>query len=129
MKPQVSNSKSYLAGGTFEYLRKTCPECVRDAPLAGKKSKTTNGSIEETRLYHERYLRAINSPLRRRILRVLKESSATLEELASKTGLSDETLKWHLNILEHGFCVEKENRQGKLVYKITQEGRVVDYVE
>lgn len=93
------------------------------------KSKTTTDSIEETRLYHERYLRATSSPIRRRILRVLEEASATLEELESKTGLSIETLRWHLNMLEHGFCVEKENKHGKLVYRLTQEGRVVDYIE
>jgi len=97
--------------------------------VAGKKSKTTTDSIEETRLYHERYLRAMNSPIRRTILRILKETAITIEGLASRTGLSDEDLRWHLNLLEHGFCVEKENRQGKLVYKLTQEGRVVDYVE
>lgn len=76
-----------------------------------------------------RYLRAINSPIRRRISRVLKEGCATLEELALKTGLSYETLRWHLNMLEHGFCVEKEKRQGKLIYRLNQEGRVVDYME
>jgi len=72
---------------------------------------------------------AINSPLRRKILRALKESDATAEDLESKTGLGEETLKWHLSVLEHGFCVEKDNRQGKVVYKLTQEGRVVDYIE
>jgi DNA-binding transcriptional ArsR family regulator len=97
--------------------------------LSDKKSKTTGKSIEETRQYHERYLRAINSPLRRKILRALKEGFATIEDLESRTGLDKETLKWHLSILEHGFCVEKENKQGKMVYNLTQEGRVVDYME
>ena len=97
--------------------------------MAGKKSKTTTDSIEETRLYHERYLRAMNSPIRRRILKILKETALAAEELASRTGLSNEDLMWHLDLLEHGFCVEKENRQGKLIYRLTQEGRVVDYVE
>ena len=97
--------------------------------LSSKKSRTSSDSIEETRLYHERYLRAMNSPVRRRILRVLKEGDYTVEELARTTGLDAEALKWHMNILEHGFCVEKENKEGRLVYKLTQEGKVVDYME
>jgi len=97
--------------------------------LSEKGSKTIGKSIEETRQYHTRYLRAINSPLRRKILRALNKGYATIEDLQSTTGLDNETLKWHLSVLEHGFCVEKDIKQGKLVYKLTQEGRVVDYME
>ncbi|TET19406.1 ArsR family transcriptional regulator [Candidatus Bathyarchaeota archaeon] len=97
--------------------------------MSDKGSKTVGRSIEETRQYHTRYLRAINSPLRREILRALKKGYATIEDLQSSTGLDNETLKWHLSVLEHGFCVEKAIKQGKLVYKLTQEGRVVDYLE
>jgi len=97
--------------------------------LPRKSSKTVTKSIEETRLYHTRYLRAINNPLRREILRALKEGSATIEELQTSTKLDYDTLKWHLSVLEHGFCVEKDIKQAKLVYKLTQEGKVVDYME
>ena len=97
--------------------------------MSKKDSGNTSKSIEENRLYHTRYLRAINSPLRREILRALKEGCATVEDLQSSTGLDNDTLKWHLSVLEHGFCVEKEIKQGKLVYKLTQEGRVVNYLE
>jgi DNA-binding transcriptional ArsR family regulator len=86
-------------------------------------------SIEETKLYHTRYLRAINSPVRREILKALKEGCATIEDLQSSTGLDKSSLEWHLNVLEHGFCVEKDIKQGKLVYRLTQEGKVVDYME
>jgi len=74
-------------------------------------------------------LRAINSPLRREILRALKEGYTTIEDLQSRTGLDNNTLKWHLSVLEQGFCIEKDIKQGKLVYKLTQEGKVVDYME
>jgi len=97
--------------------------------LSGKDSKTIGKSIEETRQYHTRYLRAVNNPLRRKILRILKEGYATIEDLQSRTGLDNNTLKWHLSVLEHGFCIEKDIKQGKLVYKLTQEGKVVDYLE
>ncbi len=97
--------------------------------LSAKKDRPSGDSIESTRLYHELYLRAVSNPLRRKILRVLKEGSANIEELSSKTGIGNEALKWHLDTLEHGFCVEKENIDGKWFYKLTQEGRVVDYLE
>ena len=94
-----------------------------------EKDSTIGKSIEETRQYHTRYLRAINSPLRRKILRALKKGCTTIEDLQSSTGLDNDTLKWHLSVLEHGFCIEKVIKQGKLTYKLTQEGRVVDYLE
>jgi len=97
--------------------------------LSEKDSKTIGKSIEETRQYHIRYLRAINSPLRRDFLRTLKKDCAPIEDLQSSTGLDNDTLKWHLSVLEHGFCTEKVIRHGKLIYKLTQEGRVVDYLE
>ena len=97
--------------------------------LSKKSSKTVGESIEETKQYHTRYLRAINSPLRRRILRALKKGATTAEELQSSTGLDSETLKWHLSVLEHGFCIEKDMEQGRQVYKLTQEGEVVDYMD
>ena len=94
-----------------------------------KTSKTTTNSIEGTRQYHRRYLIAINSPLRRQILRVLKNGSTNIDQLQEATKLNEGTLEWHLSILEYGFCIEKECRQGNLTYKLTQEGKVVDYLD
>lgn len=97
--------------------------------MARKDSKTIGDSMEETKEYHLRYLRAVNNPLRRKILRALKVGDATIETLQSRTGLDAGMLEWHLSILEHGFCVEKEVRDGETLYKITEEGKVVDYMD
>jgi len=97
--------------------------------MSGKNSKKIGKLIEETRRYHKRYLRAINSPLRREILRALKEGYTTIEDLQSHTGLDNGALNWHLSVLEQGFCIEKDIEEGKLVYKLTQEGKVVDYLK
>lgn len=97
--------------------------------MSKKRSRTINDSIEETRRYHTLYLRAINSPLRREILRALKRKHSTVDDLQSVTGLDKDALKWHLNILEHGFCVEKNVKKGEVFYKLTQAGRVVDHLE
>lgn len=54
---------------------------------------------------------------------------ATVDDLQSVINVDEDILKWRLNVLEHGFCVEKDVEQGKLTYKLTQEGRVVDYMK
>ncbi|MGQ9680649.1 MAG: ArsR/SmtB family transcription factor [Candidatus Bathyarchaeia archaeon] len=97
--------------------------------MDSKASRTLGDSIEETKEYHTRFLRAVNNPVRRRILRALKEGEATLEELQNRTGIDPKNLGWQLSILEWGFCVEKNLRDGVNVYKITQEGQVVDYMD
>ena len=94
-----------------------------------KHTKTISKSIEESRQYHRLYLRAINNPLRRRILKALNDGSTTIEDLKSNTQLDTNTLNWHLSILEQGFCLEKEDKKGRVVFKRTQEGKVVDYLE
>ena len=97
--------------------------------MSNKQSKTVTDSIEETTLFHTRYLRAINSPLRRKILRLLNEGHSSAEQLQTKISLDMATLKWHLDILEHGFCIEKQINQGKLVYNLTQEGKVINFFD
>lgn len=97
--------------------------------MSKKDSKTIGDSMDETKKYHIRYLRAVNNPLRRKILRALEEGYASIDTLQSRTGLDPWALEWHLSILEHGFCVEKEVRDETTFYKLTQEGEVVDYLE
>jgi DNA-binding transcriptional ArsR family regulator len=87
---------------------------------------STNPEIE-MKLSHELYLRAVNNPLRRKILDALTEGNATVEELEAKTNLDEITLRWHLNVLESGLCVE--NKQDKVIYKLTQFGKVVKYLK
>jgi DNA-binding transcriptional ArsR family regulator len=76
--------------------------------LSDKDAKTIGGSMEETKERHLRYLRVINNPIRRTILRELKGGSATIEELKTRTDLDPKTISWHLDILEWGYCVEKQ---------------------
>jgi len=96
--------------------------------MDNKTSKTIGDSIEETKEFHTRLLRAVNNPVRRKILRALKDGEATVESLQVKTGLEPKNLEWHLSILEWGFCIEKVLKDGKSKYKLTQEGKVVDFI-
>ncbi len=102
---------------------------VVSVQLSDRDSKTIGRSMEETKEYHIRYLRAINNPLRRKILRALKDGKAEVGDLASALGLDERTLRWHMDVLAYGFCVEKEEKDGVTLYNITDEGRVVDFVD
>jgi len=97
--------------------------------LSDGESKTIGGSMEETKERHRRYLRAVNNPLRRRMLRALKEGCETVHSLEDCLGVDAKTLDWHMRMLEDGYCVERIEEDGGTRFVLTQEGLVVDYVE
>lgn len=85
--------------------------------------------MEDCKEYHVRYFRAINNPIRRKILACLRSYGKTIRDIQSETALNIETLNWHLQILEYGSCVRQKLISGKIVYEITQEGEVIDFME
>ena len=101
----------------------------RGSVLSQKNEKTNRRSMKEEREYHQRYFRAISNPLRIQILRAINEGYVTIKDLELRTGLDVNTLNWHLSILENGLCVEKDIKDGKLVYTLTREGIVIDYLD
>ena len=88
-----------------------------------------HGSMEGVKERHLEYLRAVSNPLRRDILKALEGGEATIDTLQSRTYLDGGTLEWHLDILQHALCVEKESRGEEVFYRITKEGRVVERLE
>jgi len=80
---------------------------------------------------HDRYRAAVNHPVRKAILELLRGGSLTVDELAAKTGLTPEMLSWHLDVLESGMfaCIEKENKSEDVLYQLTKAGRVINYLE
>ena len=89
------------------------------------KSKTVTDSMEETKDRHRRYLRAVNNPIRRDILRAIEEGKDTITSISEATNLDIKTLDWHLKILEDGFCIERTQEK----YVLTKEALVVDYLD
>lgn len=80
---------------------------------------------------HDRYRAVVNHTVRKAILEQLRDGSYTVDQLATKTGLTDEVLSWHLAVLESGMfaCVEKVNKPEGAVYQLTKAGRVINYLE
>jgi DNA-binding transcriptional ArsR family regulator len=87
--------------------------------------------VDQMRIDHEQYHAAVNHPIRKAILELLKAGSLTLEELVTKKGLTSEALSWHIAVLESGkfACIEKENRPVGVAYGLTKAGRVINYLE
>jgi phosphoglycolate phosphatase-like HAD superfamily hydrolase/DNA-binding transcriptional ArsR family regulator len=121
-RSELQRASDFLISSVTQ-LRKIIP------PAPKKDPKAIGESIEESRRNHALYLRAINNPSRRKILKALKNGYTTIEDLKSNTQLDTNTLNWHLSILEQGFCLEREEREGSVVFKLTQEGSVIDYLE
>ena len=85
--------------------------------------------MEETKERHRRYLRAINNPIRRDILRSLKNGNDVIESISQDTEIDEKTVGWHLKVLLDGFCVEEVFEKDETKYTLTQEGLVVDYMD
>jgi len=97
--------------------------------LSEKEPIAALDSGEETKLFHERYLFAVNNPSRRKILEALRDGCATIEEIVAKTNLDKEVLIWHLSLLVSVRCVEEASTSGNPSYKLTQAGKVIEFME
>ena len=93
------------------------------------KSITVTNSMEETKDRHRRYLRAINNPIRRNILRAIYEGNDTIASISEVTLIDEKILDWHLKILIDGFCIEKKLGENHERYILTKEASVVDYLD
>lgn len=90
------------------------------------KSSTVTDNMEETKERHRRYLRAINNPVRREILRSMEKGNITIIEISQDTNIEPKTLEWHMSILVDGFCVEKISDEK---YVVTKEAGVVEFLD
>ena len=93
------------------------------------KSRTLAETMEETKDRHRRYMRAIQHPVRRDILRAMEKGLATLEEFEKELGVEAKVLGWHLKTLEHGFCVERIGEGDGLRFALAKEGKIVGYLD
>ena len=83
-------------------------------------------TIEKNREYHERYHKAVNNPVRKKILKLLKEGK-NYDEIMMALKLNEKNFEYHLKILEWGFCIERDKEDRKKII-LTKEGEIVDYL-
>ena len=97
--------------------------------MSEKQSRTISDDMETTKERHRRYLMAINNSIRRKIIRAILEGETTERDLIQATGIDPKTLDWHIRILEHGYCIERIRQDDLLFFKVTQEGKVIDFMD
>ncbi|MBD3188359.1 hypothetical protein GF325_16105 [Candidatus Bathyarchaeota archaeon] len=107
--------------------------------------ETAKDELKRVRNAHDVYLRAVNNPVRKRVLELLCKGCLTRVELISalmeENLVSDEgVLFYHLQILEKANCItrmpshathhESEGEDaGSECFKLTLEGKVVEYLD
>ena len=80
--------------------------------------------LKENREYHVRYWKAVNNKVRITILKFLLDGGKEYDEIREEIKIQDAILKYHLEVLEAGYCIEKEGE----TYTATQEGTVAEYL-
>lgn len=94
-------------------------------------------SVEGTKYFHDRYLKAVNNPIRRKILKIVNNlerisKKDLLKILIERKILEDEHMfNYNIDFLIKAFCIKsiKDEEQDEIFYEITQSGKVVDYLK
>ena len=94
-------------------------------------------TVEGTRYLHDLYLKAVNHPIRREILKIVNNlerisKKDLLKVLIERKILEDEHMfNYNMDFLIKAFCIKsiKNEENDELFYEITQSGKVVDYLK
>ncbi|MFX0081015.1 MAG: hypothetical protein ACFE94_04605 [Candidatus Hodarchaeota archaeon] len=92
-------------------------------------------TVEGTKYLHSLYLKAVNHPVRRKILEIVNKikkisKEKLLEMLIDENVISNKSsFNYNMDYLVKAFCVKIVEEEDKTFYEITQSGQVVDYLE
>ena len=93
-------------------------------------------SVEGTKYLHDRYLKAVNHPIRREILNIVNKANRISKNDLLKILFDDNIVKdelvfnYNIDYLIKGFCIQSILGDGnELYYEITQSGKVVEYLK
>ncbi|MFX1390990.1 MAG: hypothetical protein ACFE9Z_13075 [Promethearchaeota archaeon] len=92
-------------------------------------------TMEGTRYLHDLYLRAVNNPIRRKILDIINEikrisKTELFRKLINEKIVEDENMfNYNMDFLIKAFCIAliKDEDLDDVYYEITQSGKVIDY--
>ena len=94
-------------------------------------------TMEGSKYFHDLYLKAVNHPVRREILILLSKNDGSSQNylighLFEKGLIKDEKMfKYNIDYLVKALCIEikKDDKTGEDLLFITQEGKVIDYLD
>jgi len=91
-------------------------------------------TLEGYNYFHGLYLKAVNHPIRREILKIVNR-----EKIISKDNLykklfdlnlikDDSEFNYNINYLIKAICIEKIEKNENIFYEITQNGKIIEYL-
>ncbi len=92
-------------------------------------------TLDGNRYYHDLYLKAVNHPIRRKILKIINKSNnisrSKLFELLSENQVINDisVLDYNMAFLIKALCIEKEVINEEIFYSITQSGKVIEFLK
>ena len=90
-------------------------------------------TLEGSKYYHDLYLKAVNHPIRREILKIINSSDEISENklfsslIKQKILTEKAVLDYNINFLIKALCIEKLEIRKEIYYRITQSGKVIEY--
>lgn len=90
---------------------------------------------ENITIDHALYLKAVNHPVRRVILKIVNKAEKISYKNLLNTLLEKETIKeefamnYNIDYLMKAFCINKIEEGAEIFYEITQSGKVVEYLK
>ncbi|MHA1804141.1 MAG: hypothetical protein ACTSU4_06345 [Promethearchaeota archaeon] len=116
---------------SFNYLKEMSDEFeFRNYENIEEYLKTVEGS----RYYHGLYLKAVNHPIRRKMLeKVNREKSILKGDLYAymkQNGIEidENTFQYNLDFLVKALCIKEKNENDEVKYEITQAGKIIEYL-
>jgi len=101
-----------------------------------KRFEDYENSLEANRYIHDTYLKAINHPIRRAILKLFLKNDKPLSkneifnQLKQKDLITErETLNYNLDYLVKAFCIKKVSEKEQIHYELTQSGKIIEYLD
>lgn len=92
-------------------------------------------TLEGSKYYHDLYLKAVNHPIRRKILEIVNKSveiskNKLFNQLSEQNIISDMSiLEYNLDFLIKALCIEKKDDMNEIIYTITQSGKIIEYLK
>ncbi|MHA1439181.1 MAG: hypothetical protein ACTSPD_16540 [Promethearchaeota archaeon] len=92
-------------------------------------------TLESSKYYHSLYLKAVNHPIRRKILKIINEinpisKKQLFEKLNKKENLENNSFfTYHIEFLIKALCIKKYVKNNKIYYEITQSGKIIEFLD
>ncbi|MFX1398837.1 MAG: hypothetical protein ACFFAS_17540 [Promethearchaeota archaeon] len=91
-------------------------------------------TIEGSKYFHDLYLKAVNHPIRRKILEIINKQNkisyrVLVKKLIEMKIIKDDySVDYNINFLVKALCLNIVNENGEILYQITQGGKVIEYL-